>query len=119
MGSRDATYVMDGTSMASPHVAGLVAYFLSIYPHWSFDPQFMSEDNSTCEKKTIRPLIPMTSGLTPERLSKKVILHLASRGKISGLPPNTPNLLIYNNVTHQCIIPDETKDGRYNLWLQT
>lgn len=117
IGSTDASYVMDGTSMASPHVAGLVAYFLSIYPHWSFDPQLMSEDDFTREEKTIRPLIPMTSGLTPERL-KKVILHLASRGKISGLPPSTPNLLIYNNLTHQHIIPDGSKDGQYDLWSQ-
>ena len=31
--------------MASPHVAGLLAYFLSIYPSKHFDPSFDEKDN--------------------------------------------------------------------------
>ncbi|OQN96684.1 hypothetical protein B0A48_17324 [Cryoendolithus antarcticus] len=32
IGSRNATYVLEGTSMASPHIAELVAYLLSLQP---------------------------------------------------------------------------------------
>jgi len=39
-GSNTATATLSGTSMASPHIAGLLAYFLSIYPSASFDPTF-------------------------------------------------------------------------------
>ncbi|KAG5985902.1 hypothetical protein E4U52_000801 [Claviceps spartinae] len=44
-GSRTATSTLSGTSMASPHTAGLLAYLLSIYPHASFDPTFDAEEN--------------------------------------------------------------------------
>ena len=44
-GSTTATSTLSGTSMASPHVAGLLAYFLSIYPSPSFDPIFDKEEN--------------------------------------------------------------------------
>jgi len=44
-GTPTATSTLSGTSMASPHVAGLLAYLLSIYPSPSFDPIFDSEDN--------------------------------------------------------------------------
>lgn len=42
---RDSTAIKSGTSMATPHVSGLVAHFLSIYPHRTFDPQALSEDS--------------------------------------------------------------------------
>ncbi|KAG8962349.1 serine protease [Tulasnella sp. 419] len=38
-GSETATNTISGTSMASPHVAGLLAYFLSIYPSVTFEPK--------------------------------------------------------------------------------
>ncbi|KAJ2913979.1 hypothetical protein MD484_g6416, partial [Candolleomyces efflorescens] len=44
IGSTTATTTLSGTSMASPHVAGLLAYFLSIYPSPSFNPIFDKED---------------------------------------------------------------------------
>jgi cerevisin len=44
-GSSTATSTLSGTSMASPHTAGLLAYLLSIYPSPSFEPSFDSEDN--------------------------------------------------------------------------
>jgi cerevisin len=37
-GSKTATNTISGTSMASPHTAGMLAYLLSIYPSKSFDP---------------------------------------------------------------------------------
>lgn len=44
-GGRTSTATLSGTSMASPHTAGLLAYLLSIYPHETFDPTFDSEFN--------------------------------------------------------------------------
>ncbi|KAG8799148.1 serine protease [Serendipita sp. 411] len=39
IGSKSATNTISGTSMASPHTAGLLAYYLSLYPSKSFDPK--------------------------------------------------------------------------------
>jgi len=44
-GSKTAVSTLSGTSMASPHTAGLLAYLLSIYPSPQFDPSFDAEDN--------------------------------------------------------------------------
>lgn len=57
-----------GTSMATPHVAGLAAYLLSI-----------------------------EGTMSPNALAAR-IQALAQKGKITGVPANTANLLIYNGV---------------------
>jgi len=43
-GSPTAINTLSGTSMASPHTAGLLAYLLSIYPSPEFDPTFDSAE---------------------------------------------------------------------------
>lgn len=67
-GSRYATNTISGTSMASPHVAGLAAYFLSL------------EEGK----------------VTPKQIKEK-ILRLATKDALDKIPSDTPNLLIYND----------------------
>lgn len=43
-GGRSATAILSGTSMASPHTAGVLAYLLSIYPSKEFSPSFDKEE---------------------------------------------------------------------------
>jgi len=121
------TNTISGTSMASPHVAGLMAYFLSLYPSITFNPERSSlTDDSNAEQYTfssmyrivrtalpasIRNLLPSpaiieavvapvpSKPLSSDEL-KDAILAIASRNKITGvLPKGTPNLLIFNNAT--------------------
>jgi len=44
-GGRNSVATLSGTSMASPHTAGLLAYLLSIYPSPQFDPTFDSAED--------------------------------------------------------------------------
>ena len=127
-----ATQFMSGTSMATPHVAGLLANFLSIYPHWSFNPRLMSSAEPEGSSALLNAYSAAYSAL-PELVSsilphpatfqsnietaspeqnfanpypadrlKQAVLALASRGKINPntVPAGTPNLLIFNNMTH-------------------
>jgi len=75
-GSRTATNTISGTSMASPHVAGLVAYFLSLDP--DCDSEFY------------------TRSVSPQKI-KDYIIKYATKNALSKVPYNTANLLIYNN----------------------
>ncbi|KAI9493513.1 serine protease [Zychaea mexicana] len=67
-GSKDATNSISGTSMAAPHVAGLAAYFASLEE----------------------------APVSPKKIKEK-ILELASKDKLSNIPKETPNLLIFND----------------------
>ncbi|ORY92299.1 serine protease [Syncephalastrum racemosum] len=64
-----STNTISGTSMASPHVAGLAAYYLS------------QEEGNNVDPKII----------------KDKIIQLATRNALSNIPSDTPNLLIFNN----------------------
>lgn len=44
-GGPHAVATLSGTSMASPHTAGLLAYLVSLYPSPQFDPTFDSAEN--------------------------------------------------------------------------
>ncbi|KAK6457370.1 peptidase S8/S53 domain-containing protein [Scheffersomyces xylosifermentans] len=70
------TTSMSGTSMASPHIAGLLSYYLSLYP----EPE---------SEYSVAPLDAQT-------LKSKVIKY-ATKGVIKGLNNDgSPNLLAYN-----------------------
>ncbi|CCF60643.1 hypothetical protein KAFR_0L00360 [Kazachstania africana CBS 2517] len=71
----DVTATLSGTSMASPHVAGLLAYYLSLQPEKS------SEFS--------------TRAISTSQLKKKLIEY-ATKDVLEDLPEGTPNVLIYN-----------------------
>ncbi|CAG8734368.1 1365_t:CDS:2, partial [Racocetra persica] len=76
IGSRTATNTISGTSMASPHVAGLVAYLLSLQS--DSDSEFF------------------TAPITPKEL-KNMIIKYSTKDALAKLPPKTNNYLIFNN----------------------
>ncbi|RYP75220.1 hypothetical protein DL771_002545 [Monosporascus sp. 5C6A] len=75
IGSKTAINTISGTSMASPHLAGLLAYFLSLQP--SSDSEYGM------------------AAITPDKL-KKNLISIATKGALSDIPKNTPNLLAFN-----------------------
>jgi len=125
-GSR-ATATLSGTSMASPHTAGLMAYLLSIYPSPSFNPEFDDESNLISLRPAqqsfdiyaiIRGSLPgwvstylpssklldaLTAPIPPKTLTplqlKMAIRAMASENVLVDLPAKTVNLLIFNNAT--------------------
>jgi cerevisin len=75
IGSKYATNTISGTSMASPHIAGLLAYYLSLQP---------AEDSEYS-----------LASITPEKL-KKALLSIATEDALTDIPKDTPNLLAWN-----------------------
>lgn len=75
IGSEYAVNTISGTSMASPHIAGLLAYYLSLQP---------AEDSEF----SVAPI-------TPKKL-KESLIAVATEGTLSGIPDDTPNLLAWN-----------------------
>ncbi|PHH71777.1 hypothetical protein CDD82_6337 [Ophiocordyceps australis] len=75
IGSKHAVNTISGTSMASPHVCGLLAYYLSLQP--SSDSEYA--------------VAPMT----PKQL-KDNLISVSTKGALSGIPEDTPNKLAWN-----------------------
>jgi cerevisin len=74
IGSKYAINTISGTSMASPHIAGLLAYFLSLQP---------SKDSG------------YAVGITPKQL-KDDLISIATKGALSDVPSGTANVLAWN-----------------------
>jgi cerevisin len=74
IGSEYATNTISGTSMASPHICGLLSYFLSLAP--SSDSEF-------------------TVPLTPAKLKKRMI-SIATPDMLTDIPEETVNLIAWN-----------------------
>ncbi|KAJ5317885.1 hypothetical protein PENANT_c004G02552 [Penicillium antarcticum] len=75
IGSKYATNTISGTSMASPHIAGLLAYYVSLAP--AKDSAFAVAD------------------VTPKQL-KDALISVATKGTLTDMPADTPNLLAWN-----------------------
>ncbi|CAL3970975.1 hypothetical protein PZA11_007354 [Diplocarpon coronariae] len=75
IGSPYATNTISGTSMASPHIAGLLAYYLSLQP--ASDSEYAVAE------------------MTPKKL-KENIINIATEGVLSDVPSDTTNLLAWN-----------------------
>ncbi len=75
IGSPYATNTISGTSMASPHIAGLLAYYLSLQPASDSDYALAT--------------------ITPQQL-KDHIISIATSGALSDVPSDTKNILAWN-----------------------
>jgi cerevisin len=75
IGSEHATNTISGTSMASPHIAGLLAYYLSLQP---------AKDSAYA-----------VADITPKKL-KANLIAVGTVGALSDVPSNTENILAWN-----------------------
>ncbi len=75
IGSKYATNIISGTSMASPHICGLLAYFLSLQP---------SNDSAYA-----------VAEISPKHL-KANLISVATEGALSNVPSDTANILAWN-----------------------
>lgn len=81
IGSDSATATLSGTSMASPHIAGLLSYFLSLQPASSSE------------------FFTSAKGVTPKQLKKNLIAY-GSKNILTDIPADTPNILAFNGAGH-------------------
>lgn len=75
IGSKYAVNTISGTSMASPHIAGLLAYFLSLQP---------SKDSAYA-----------VADISPKKM-KENLIAIATEGVLSDVPSDTANILAWN-----------------------
>ncbi|KAI9695387.1 MAG: serine protease [Bogoriella megaspora] len=75
IGSKYAVNTISGTSMASPHIAGLLAYLLSLQP---------AKDSAYA-----------VADITPKKL-KENLLSIATADMLSDVPRGTTNILAWN-----------------------
>ena len=81
VGSKYATNIISGTSMASPHIAGLLAYYLSLQP--AKESEYALAD------------------ITPKQL-KENIIAVATSDSLTGVPSDTKNVSRFRTIL--CLI---------------
>jgi cerevisin len=75
VGSKYATNIISGTSMASPHICGLLAYMVSLQP---------SKDSAYA-----------VADISPKQL-KADLISIATVGALADVPEDTANILAWN-----------------------
>ncbi|KAK4685004.1 cerevisin, partial [Tremellales sp. Uapishka_1] len=115
-GGNETTNTISGTSMASPHICGLLAYLVSIQGSETFSAlvdEDIAQVSYYAKAFSLLPSVaqavlpaPASASLAPvpkKPLSpaqmKKALIGLASPGMLKDLPTGTPNLLAFNNAT--------------------
>ena len=120
--SDTARFVRSGTSMAAPHVTGVIAYLISIYPHPTFDPKVSAAQSRLFDAYSVAySLLPafatrvlpiperfqqvesvtVAQDLAPAQL-KQALLDIATWGMIDDtMSPN--NALLFNNATSESL----------------
>lgn len=103
-GSKTATSTLSGTSMASPHTAGLLAYLLSIYPTKEFDPSFDSDENVVAIQSTRVLSSPFSSSSSASSLY--FMLHRSLPSFVTNYMPS-PNFLdiVFQNTGDAAPVP--------------
>jgi len=125
---------ISGTSMASPHIAGLTAYYLSLYPSGEFAPTVEDYEAAGVpypaaneEQSTGRSLFQIGSqfvfGKKPQvtgghkpldpKVLKNAMLRLSTKNALDDISSDTPNLLAFNNFTAsstKAIVDDEPEE---------
>ncbi|KAK6463376.1 vacuolar protease B [Scheffersomyces coipomensis] len=82
IGSTTSTATLSGTSMASPHIAGLLAYFISLQP--GAESEYFVAAN----------------GVSTDQLKKNLIAY-GSKDILTDIPDDgTPNILAFNGAGH-------------------
>lgn len=129
IGSSSAITTMSGTSMASPHTAGLLAYLLSLYPSVTFNPSVAPDlasmktyslssslENAYALAYSAMPSWVATFLPPPELMQepavapvpyptltpaqlKQALFALSTKDVFVELPTGSPNRLIFNNAT--------------------
>ena len=93
VGSKYATNIISGTSMASPHICGLLAYMVSLQP---------SKDSAYA-----------VADISPKKL-KAEIMSIATVGALSDVPADTANILAWNG-GGKSNYTEIIKDGSYEV----
>ncbi|KAG8817737.1 serine protease [Serendipita sp. 399] len=97
IGSKTATNTISGTSMASPHTAGLLAYYLSLYPSKSFDPktstlnfdavaEFSTVANSEYPIAGISSVVSVLKKLMPTWFARETVLAFEPGYDVAAVP---------------------------------
>ncbi|THU89761.1 serine-type endopeptidase [Dendrothele bispora CBS 962.96] len=116
---------ISGTSMASPHAAGLMAYLLSIYGHPTFPETATAQDFLEFDAQRTFSLYAIAHASLPRFISgflpspslfesavapvpkkpltaaqlKQIILDMSTKNALTDIGTGSPNLLLFNNVT--------------------